>query len=75
MQTTTIKYSVPEDATFVHVKIVDASGNVLKTMVNETKNKGEYEIVFNGMDLSSGMYFYQVNIGNEIGTKKMLKVE
>jgi len=74
-QTTTIKYSVPENGTFVSLKIFDSYGTELKTLVNEVKNAGEYEILFNGLDLSGGMYFYQINIGNEIGSKKMLKME
>jgi hypothetical protein len=74
-QTTTIKYNVPENATLVNLIIFDANGNVLKTLVNETKSVGDYEIVFNGLDLSNGVYFYQVNIGNVVGTKKMIKME
>ncbi|MBK7684518.1 MAG: T9SS type A sorting domain-containing protein [Bacteroidetes bacterium] len=74
-QTTTIKYNVPENATLVNIIIFDANGNVLKTLVNETKSVGDYEIVFNGLDLSNGVYFYQVNIGNVVGTKKMIKME
>ena len=74
-QSTTIKYSVSENGTFVSLKIFDSYGTELKTLVNEKKNAGEYEILFNGLDLSSGMYFYQINIGNEIGSKKMIKME
>ena len=72
-QSTTIKYSVPENGTFVSLKIFDSYGTELKSLVNEIKNAGEYEILFNGLDLSSGMYFYKINIGNEtIQTNKLL---
>ncbi|MDX9697831.1 MAG: T9SS type A sorting domain-containing protein [Bacteroidales bacterium] len=74
-QSTTIKYTVPKNGTFVSLKIFDSYGTELKTLVNDIKNAGEYEILFNGFDLSNGMYFYQVNIGNSIGTKKMIKME
>jgi hypothetical protein len=75
IKTTTIKYAVPENGSHVTIVIYDSNGNVLKTIVNERKNVGEYEILFNGYDLSSGVYYYQVNIGNERGTKKMIKME
>jgi len=74
-QSTTIKYSVYKNGTFVSLKIFDSYGTELKTLVNEIKNAGEYEILFNGIDLSNGMYFYQVNIGNTVGTKKLIKME
>lgn len=74
-QTTTIKYTVSENGTNVNVKIFDGNGNEIKTLVNESKNIGEYEILFNGVELSNGVYYYQINFGKEKGTKKMIKME
>jgi hypothetical protein len=74
-QTTTIKYTVIENGSLVNIKVFDSKGRELKTLVNETKNAGEYEILFNGFDLSSGIYYYQINFGKEKGTKKMIKIE
>ncbi len=35
------------------------------------RDTGSYEIEFNGLNLSSGMYFYTLSAGNFIQTKKM----
>ncbi len=42
------------------------------TLVNEVKQPGEYEVEFNASKLSSGMYFYQLQSGSFVQTKKMM---
>ncbi len=74
-QITTIKYTVPENLTRVKIKIFDGRGQEIKTLVDEIKSAGEYEILFNGYNFSNGMYYYQISIGNEVGSKKMLKMD
>ncbi|NWF49681.1 MAG: T9SS type A sorting domain-containing protein, partial [Ignavibacteriaceae bacterium] len=39
---------------------------------NEEKPAGEYEVEFDGRDLSSGVYFYQLRSGDFIQTNKMI---
>ena len=64
----------------VQLKVYDILGNEIATLVNEEKPAGTYEVEFNtesGIgDLSSGIYFYQLKIGNSstgfVQTKKML---
>ncbi len=68
---TTIKYNVP-NSSLVTVKVYDMHGNEIKTLENELKSAGDYEIPFNRSDLASGTYFYQVKVGNKIGAKKMV---
>lgn len=68
---TTIKYQTPETG-FVSLKVFDVLGSEVVTLINEEKSVGRYEIDFNATDLSSGVYFYQLRIGNYIETKKML---
>ena len=47
-------------------------GREVATLVNETKQPGEYEVEFNASKLSSGVYFYQLKAGDFIQTKKMI---
>jgi hypothetical protein len=57
-------------------------GRVVETLVNETKESGRYEIVWNASRFASGMYFYQIeatgldNSNNRfIETKKMILIK
>ena len=68
---TTIKYQIPE-LSFVTLKVYDVLGNEIATLVNEEKPIGNYEIVFNATDLTSGVYFYQLQAGSFVETKKMI---
>ena len=67
---TTIRFQT-EDFGFVSLRVYDILGNELETLVNEEKPKGVYEITFDGSDLTSGIYFYQLKTDNYIETKKM----
>ena len=71
---TTIKYQIPE-LSFVTVKVYDVLGNEVATLVNEELTAGDYEIEFNGEELTSGIYFYRLKAGNFIQTKKMLLIK
>ncbi len=69
--TTIIRYAVPKS---VNVKLIiyNVIGQKVETLVNETKQAGNYEIKFDGKNLASGIYFYSLQSGNFISTKKML---
>lgn len=69
--TTKIKFRISNFG-FANLKIYDVLGNELAVLVNEEKSPGDYEVVFNASDLSSGVYFYQLRAGNNIQRKKML---
>ncbi len=68
---TNIKYSIPE-ASFVQLKVYDILGNEVATLVNEEQNIGNYNIEFNASALPSGVYFYRIQAGSFVDTKKML---
>jgi hypothetical protein len=72
---TKIMYNLPEDAK-VNLTIYDISGREVKKLIkNEYKTAGIYISEFNGLQLSSGIYFYRIVIeGKEkyIVTKKMI---
>ncbi len=71
--TTTIIYRIPE-LSFVTLKVYDVLGNEIKTLVNEEKTAGNYEIDFGGKELPSGVYFYKLNSNNFSMTKKMILI-
>lgn len=67
--TTTISYTIPMMSN-VSLKVFNILGKEVATLVNETKNAGNYSINFNASGLSSGVYFYQLTTDNITSTKK-----
>jgi photosystem II stability/assembly factor-like uncharacterized protein len=68
---TTIKYEIPESR-FVTIKVYDVLGKEVAILVNEEKPVGEYEVEFIGNNFPSGIYFYQLQAGSFVKTKKMI---
>ena len=68
---TRIKYSIPKSSQ-VTLKIFNTLGEEIKTLVNEEKPVGIYELTWNAANLPSGVYFYQLKTGEYINTKKMV---
>jgi Secretion system C-terminal sorting domain len=76
---TTIRYSIPDviasetkQSQFVSLKVYDVLGNEVATLVNEQKPAGTYEVKFDAIGLSSGIYFYKLRAGSLVETKKMI---
>ncbi|HQJ45620.1 MAG TPA: T9SS type A sorting domain-containing protein [Ignavibacteriaceae bacterium] len=82
---TKIKYSIPQTDSpllggarggFVTLKVYDILGNEITTLVNEEKQPGVYEVEFNSSigsrQLANGVYFYRLQAGDYIQTKKMI---
>ena len=69
--TTKIEFSIPK-ATFVKLKIYDALGREITTLVNENLSNGNYKVNFDATDLSSGIYFYRLDAGKFSQNRKML---
>ena len=72
--TTGIQYTI-SNRQYVIIKVYDFLGNEITTLVNEEKPVGEYEVEFNGANLPSGIYFYQLNTGVFVKTKKMVLIK
>ena len=72
--TTIIKYQIPEDG-IVSLKIYDILGKEIKTLVNEHKPTGRYEINFDASNLASGVYIYRIQINDFVSSKKMMLVK
>ncbi len=69
--TTIINYSVPTSS-LVTIKVYDVLGREIAKLVNEQKTAGTYSVQFNGSALSSGVYFYRMQAGDFVQTKKLL---
>lgn len=54
------------------LKVFDMLGNEIKTLVDKYNPAGSYEVEFNASSLSSGVYYYQLQAGDYLQTKKML---
>ena len=68
---TTINYQIPE-LSFVTLIVYDVLGNEFTTLVSEKMPAGEFEVEFNGSELTSGVYFYQLKAGSYTATKKLV---
>jgi len=68
---TTIRFSIPTSGN-INLKIYDILGREIKTLLNEFKPIGTYEVSFDGSGLASGVYFYQLRTGDFVETKKMI---
>jgi hypothetical protein len=56
----------------VSIVVYDLLGRQVKTLVNEYKQAGTYQVSFNADGLSSGVYFYQLRAGDFVATKKFI---
>ena len=65
---TTIKYSIPQDAV-VTIKVFNVLGEEVSLLVNKEMKTGIHEVVFDADNLSSGFYFYLVEAKGVDGTK------
>ena len=68
---TTISYQIPVDG-FISLKVYDILGKEIVTLVDKEQTSGYYDITFNASNLASGIYFYRLQTGNFIETKKMI---
>ncbi len=69
--TTTIGYSIPK-ASLVVLKVFNVLGQNVNTLVDKFESPGNYAVRFNGSGLPSGLYFYRLQAGNFISTKKLV---
>jgi hypothetical protein len=69
--TTSIRYDIPV-ASEVRLVVFDGLGRLVSVLVDERKEAGSYEAIFNGADISSGVYFYRLQAGAYFASKKLL---
>ena len=69
--TTTINFTIDERST-VKLTVYNILGNEIATLINEVKTPGSYTASFDGSNLTSGVYFYKLEAGADVFTKKMM---
>jgi hypothetical protein len=57
------------------IKVYDVLGNEIAILVDEFRVSGTYEVEFHPGDLPSGIYFYRLQAGDFIQTKKMILIK
>ncbi|MGQ9806643.1 MAG: T9SS type A sorting domain-containing protein, partial [Chlorobiales bacterium] len=72
--TTVIAYQLPV-ASEVKLEVYDVLGRKVMTLVNARQDAGSYNLTLNANNLSSGVYFYRLQAGNFVQTKKMMLVK
>jgi len=73
-QATLISYSLPHTA-HITLSIYDITGRLVETLVNETQQRGVHQVQWNRKANPSGVYFYRLNAGEFVETRKMVVVE
>ncbi len=73
---TKIEFSINESEN-VSIDIYNINGELVKTLLNESLSKGNHQVSWNGTTndgqrVSSGAYFYKLNVGNVSTVKKMI---
>ena len=74
---TTIEYGVSEPGAHVRVAVYDISGRVVRMLVDDPRPAGRFTVVWDGRDerggaVASGVYFYEVVIGDFRQAKKLV---
>ena len=72
--TTVISFNLPA-ANFVTLKVYNTIGQEVTTLLNGYQQPGLKSVTFNAKMLSSGMYFYRLQIGNTMFQNKMLLIK
>ncbi|MGH2574695.1 MAG: M14 family zinc carboxypeptidase [Ignavibacteria bacterium] len=72
--TTTINYQLPKQS-FVSIKVFDMLGREAAVLVNSKMDAGYHDVTFDGTNFASGLYFYKIEAGEFIETKKMILVK
>lgn len=72
--TTRIEYQIPNNEP-VALKVFDILGREVETLVNEQQSPGTHHAEFDGINLTSGVYFYRLEAGSFLRQRKMLLVK
>ena len=64
-----------EKETLVQISILDIHGRLVTNIHQQEFHSGKNQMTLNADKLSPGIYFCQLQIGNEVITKKMVKIE
>ncbi len=68
---TTIRFKTQSNE-LVALEIFNHAGKKISTLINKELPSGTHQIDFNGTSLPAGLYFYQLKVGNNSTTRKMI---
>jgi len=71
---TSIRFAIPKSG-YTTLKVYDAMGREVESLVNSKLEAGKYQKEFNGSGLSSGVYFYKLVSGDFTTVKKLTLVK
>lgn len=71
---TSIEFGLPKDE-MVSLKVYDMLGREVRTVINEFRKAGTYQVGFDASSLSSGVYFYRMQAGMFTEIKRMVVVK
>ncbi|HSD62918.1 MAG TPA: T9SS type A sorting domain-containing protein [Ignavibacteriaceae bacterium] len=72
--TTQISYSIPKDG-YVSLKVYNALGQEVAYLVKGMVKAGSHEVTFNASTISSGIYYYRIDAGDNVSVKKMILIK
>lgn len=68
---TSVIYYLPQKSRVI-LKIYDITGREIRTLKNEWQGAGEHSVKINSQNMTSGIYFYRLQIGKIVKQKKMI---
>ncbi len=71
---TTINFSVPQQSN-IKMVVYNAEGKEIMLLLNKTMDRGNYSVTFDGTNLPSGIYFYELTAGDYKSVKKMILIK
>ena len=71
---TKIRFSIPQSEQVI-INVFNIQGELIKSLVDRVMEAGNYQIIFDGSGLASGMYLYRIRAGSFIETNKMTLIK
>jgi hypothetical protein len=68
---TTIKFELPRTSQ-VNLSVFESLGREVSVLVNDRRDAGVHEVKFDGSNLAGGVYFYRLQAGDFVQTRKLL---
>ena len=68
----TFTYNITSENVQVRLEVLDLSGRIVETLINNTVNEGDYTVTFNTEALSPGVYYYRFNTADQLKTGKII---
>jgi lysophospholipase L1-like esterase len=69
---TTIQFSLPAYTSDVTLEVFDLLGRSVAVLTSGSLDAGQYTVRFDGAGLSSGMYLYRLQAGDQVSIRKMI---